>query len=92
MDPFQVGAVRDILTTFIVAGSIVTALWLFLKHRRPRAGGSSQDLAELTHAIEALQTSVESMRAELSEVHDRLDFTERLLAQVTHQPRELRSP
>ena len=92
MDPFQVGALQEVLTTLIVAGSALTALWLFLRHRRPRAGGSAQELAELTQAVEGLRTSIEQMRGELAEVHDRLDFTERLLAQITQQPRELRSP
>lgn len=92
MDPFQVNALQETLTALIVAGSAVMALWLFLRYRRPRGGGSAPELAELTRSVEGLRTSIESMRAELSEVHDRLDFTERLLAQVTQQPRELRSP
>lgn len=92
MDPFQVGALQEVLTTLIVAASALSALALFLRYRRPRAGAATPELVELMHSVEGLRTSIEQMRGELAEVHDRLDFTERLLAQITQQPRELRSP
>ncbi len=37
-------------------------------------------------AIEDLRAEVDGLRAELSEVHERLDFTERLLAKGTPTP------
>jgi len=92
VDPFQVGALQEVLTTLIIAGSGLGALALFLRYRRPRGGGGGPELAELTRSVDGLRASIEQMRGELAEVHDRLDFTERLLAQVTQQPRELRSP
>lgn len=93
MDPIQVGALQEVVTTAIVAGTFLTGLWLFLKHRRPRQLPPSAELNELTRSVEGLRASVEGMRGELSEVQDRLDFTERLLAQATQQPRgELRKP
>lgn len=93
MNPFQVTAIQEVVTTMIVAGSFLTALWLFLKHRRPRNLPSATELTELTRTVEGLRSSVEAMRGELGEVQDRLDFTERLLAQATQQPRgELRKP
>ncbi len=87
MDPFQVGAIQEVVTTAIVAGSFLTGLWLFLKHRRPRNLPPTVELTELTRSVEGLRASVEAMRGELGEVQDRLDFTERLLAQATQQPR-----
>jgi len=92
VDPFQVGALQEVLTTLIVAGSALSALALFLRYRRPRGGGATPELTELTRSVDGLRASIEQMRGELAEVHDRLDFTERLLAQITQQPRELRSP
>ncbi len=43
------------------------------------AGGSSR--------IEALETEVEQLRQELGEVHERLDFTERMLTQDRERQR-----
>lgn len=37
--------------------------------------------AELSHRLEALETEVGALRQELGETQERLDFTERLLAQ-----------
>lgn len=88
MDPFQVGALAEVLTTLIIAGTLVTGLGLFLHHRRKGvSGGSTEHLAELTRAVDSLRVSVEGMRQDLTEVNERLDFTERLLAQQASKPR-----
>ena len=56
----------------IICGTIV-------KLTRPRDGGEVP--AELHHRLEALETEVGALRQELGETLERLDFTERLLAQ-----------
>lgn len=57
----------------IVCGTIV-------KLTRPRETGASLP-DELTHRLEALESEVGTLRQELGETQERLDFTERLLAQ-----------
>ena len=56
----------------IVCGTIV-------RLRSRDAGGDLP--AELSHRLEALETEVGALRQELGETQERLDFTERLLAQ-----------
>jgi hypothetical protein len=50
-----------------------------LRQERPRQGASGEN--ELQAGLEALEVEVSSLRGELSEAQERLDFTERLLAQ-----------
>ncbi len=47
--------------------------------RRIGAGSGSGD--EVGHRVEELALEVEQLRSQLAETHERLDFTERLLAQ-----------
>jgi hypothetical protein len=56
----------------IVCGTI-------LKMSRDKYGPSLP--AELSHRLEALESEVGALRQELGETQERLDFTERLLAQ-----------
>lgn len=46
-----------------------------------RLGGRGGGDPELANRVAALEQDVGTMRQELSETHERLDFTERLLAQ-----------
>jgi hypothetical protein len=48
--------------------------------RRLSGGGDSQ----LESRVDALAEELEQVRAQLAETHERLDFTERLLAQGRH--------
>lgn len=57
----------------IVCGTIV-------KVTRPKDGGAELP-AELRQRLEALESEVGALRQELGETQERLDFTERLLAQ-----------
>ena len=81
-----------LLTSIIVAasvGSVATVwawaqsgvVWPWSKSRRGIDGG---DLASLTQAVEHLTDRLEDMQEELGSMHDRLEFTERLL----ERPRE----
>ena len=56
----------------IVCGTIVKI--------RSKDGGAELP-AELSHRLEALESEVGALRQELGETQERLDFTERLLAQ-----------
>lgn len=63
----------------IIMGSLVKMKKLALEEAKVRAqglGGTGE------HEVAQLRAEVDAMRAELSEVHERLDFTERLLAKT----------
>jgi len=86
MSPFEVAALQEVLVSLIVAGTVIIGGVLFLKYRAQRAAALSESqVSRLVESTEALVGSVEDMRQELSEVHDRLEFTERLLARVVEQ-------
>lgn len=75
--------IRSILETLIIAGSVLGSLgiasWAWVRSR-VRIG--AKDVGRITDAMDSLRDSVDGMRAELGEVSDRLDFTERMLARV----------
>lgn len=75
--------IRSILETLIIAGSVLGSMgivaWAWVRGRT-RIG--TKDVARLSDAMEAMRDSVEGMRSELGDVSDRLDFAERMLAQV----------
>lgn len=49
--------------------------------RRQRGGSELQASLEVVEAFEALEADVSQLQRELSEMQERLDFTERVLAQ-----------
>jgi hypothetical protein len=57
--------------------ALAFGLWAQRLHQRPR----ESELQAPLEALEALEAEVSQMRQELSEAQERLDFTERLLAQ-----------
>ena len=57
------------------------ALAFGLWARRLRQGRGGSDFQAAPEALEALEAQVSKLRQELSEVQERLDFVERLLAQ-----------
>ena len=68
----------------IVMGGILKLAKLRIDEAKVRAGGLPDGaVAEL----DQMRTDMEDLRRELAEVHERLDFTERLLAQRREQER-----
>ena len=53
-------------------------------------GGAAGD-AELRTEVDSLRNELESVRGELAEVHERLDFAERLLARPSEPARSAES-
>ena len=66
-----------VLALLIPIVAIVCGTIIRLKGR----GGASELPAEVLHRLDALETEVGALRQELGETQERLDFTERLLAQ-----------
>lgn len=61
--------------TFTLVG-----LRMFLTYRAKRLGSGGAQLDQLTEAVDDLRRDLAQTRVELSEVHERIDFAERLLA------------
>jgi hypothetical protein len=60
--------------------ALVFGLWAERLRRRP-PGSDVQGPLEVVEALEALEADVSQLRQELSEMQERVDFTERVLAQ-----------
>jgi hypothetical protein len=71
----------------IMAWSAVKILGPIGQALARRIGGGS-DRESFEHKFEALADEVDQLRAQLVETHERLDFTERMLAQ-SRQPEQL---
>ena len=77
---FAVGPVQPWHATVHAALALVFGLWA--QRLRQGPGGSElQAPLEAPEALEALEAEVSTLRQELSETQERLDFAERLLAQ-----------
>lgn len=89
MDRYAIGALIPIFVMLvpisaIVMGGLLRMKKLRLEEAKLRAGSLPDGgMAEL----EQLRADVDQLRQELGEVHERLDFTERLLAQRREQDR-----
>jgi hypothetical protein len=64
-------------------GALALAFGLWAQRMRPAQAGD----ADMEARVEALELEVSSLRQELAEAHERLDFAERLLAQVSETRR-----
>jgi hypothetical protein len=62
--------------------AVAFGLWAERLRRRRSTGGS-----ELQAGLEALEVEMNSLRQELGETQDRVDFAERLLTQTPERPR-----
>lgn len=62
--------------------ALALAFGLWAQRLRPgRRGSELQPPLEVLESLEALETEVSQLRQELSETQERVDFTERVLAQ-----------
>ena len=67
--------------------ALAVAFGLWARHLGQRRGGGLQAPLEVLDALDALEADVSKLRQELSEVQERLDFTERVLAQGSESRR-----
>lgn len=75
--------VANLLEILIYAVSGLTGLWIVsrvLIARRRRV--SDADLHRVTEALEGLRDAVDSMRLDMGDIAERLEFTERVLGQI----------
>jgi uncharacterized coiled-coil protein SlyX len=77
------------ILTMVLGGGTVLLLTIrmFLNYRLRRLGGGGDQIAELSDAVQDLRRDLAETRADLADVHERIDFAERLLAQARDERR-----
>jgi len=78
----------DSLAPLIPVAAIL--VWGAVKIAKIRAQGRGAAEPEAAARLQALESELGTLRQELGEVHERLDFAERLLAQ--HAPTRINPP
>jgi hypothetical protein len=79
MDPFTIAFIKGAVAFALVAGTGMTALWLWLRERRrsrPEVGRLVDALREENAALQA------ELGARMGELEERVDFVERRIAQA----------
>ena len=84
MDPGSIGVLVPV-AAILVYGAVKIAN--IQAQARGRTGVADPDAAA---RLQAVETELETLRQELGDVHERLDFAERLLAQ--HAPTRIQPP
>ncbi len=72
--------------TFTIIGM---KIWLSAKTERLRLQANETGTAQLAEAVEELRDQMLSVRDEVAELHERMDFTERVLTKGAEQERRL---
>ncbi len=87
MEDYQI---RAVLETLILTSGVIAGLWIVSRTWiQTRIGKGGADVRKLAESMDRLRESVESMRDELGDISDRLEFTERVLAKVADEQRKL---
>jgi hypothetical protein len=84
MDPGSIGALIPVAAILMIGAVKIAKIQA---QARGRTGGADPDT---TARLEAVESELGTLRQELGEVHERLDFAERLLAQ--HVPTRINPP
>ena len=87
MSPNDLEALAIVTTIFGGGTFLLIALRMFLTYRVRRLGGGGEQVAQLTEAVEELRRDLADTRADLAEVHERVDFAERLLTKAREEGR-----
>jgi hypothetical protein len=87
MSPNEVEALAIVTTVFGGGTFILIAIRMFLNYRIRRLGAGGEHVSQLTDAVEGLRRDLIETRADLADVHERLDFAERLLTQARDEGR-----
>jgi hypothetical protein len=86
MESYQIA---ELLTTLIVSISLLGAMGIAAKVWLTRKAQALPGGREIVDAIEGLRDSIEGMRAEVAELAERVEFTERVLARLADEQRQL---
>lgn len=80
MPPHVLDAIAPLIATFALGGFTLAGLkmyWSYKTRRLEIEGGGSSGKTE--EALEDVRAEVQALRADLGELHERMDFAERLL-------------
>ncbi len=80
MDPGVIGVFIPILAILGFFGLMGLKVWS--NHKLKMRETPGDDNEHLTEAVQQLHDEVGSMREDLAELHERVDFTERMLSEV----------
>lgn len=84
-------AVFVLIAMFASAGFLLTGMRMFFNYRvhrleaeRKAAGAGADQVRQLAETVDAMQEHLIAMRDDLAEIHERMDFAERVLTQGKH--------
>jgi len=94
MDPADIVFFKSVIAFLLLAGTGMTAFWLWLRAR----GRAAPDLNKFLDAVREENAQLEAdLRARIAELEERVDFTERRMVQEREparlpQPPKARTP
>lgn len=83
--------VATLIGFFGLGAFVLVGLKMVLNHRARRFQGGGEDVRAVREEVQALRDDMLSVRGDLADLGERMDFTERVLAQ-TRQQEERRLP
>jgi hypothetical protein len=90
MNP-ELEIIATLIGFFGLGGFVLVGLKVVLSHRARRFQGGGEDVRALREEVQALRDDVLLLQGSLTDLGERVDFTERVLAQ-TRQQDERRLP
>ena len=94
MNPSDIAFVKAVIAFLLLAGTGMTAFWLWLRAR----GRAAPDLSKFLDSVREENAQLEAdLRARIAELEERVDFTERRMVQEREparlpQPPKARTP
>ena len=83
MNPIEIAALQEVVISGIVAGTFLVTAVLVLRAWTKRATVlRERDATLLLEGMDTLSHSIEELRHDVSELNDRIEFSERLLTRV----------
>lgn len=80
-----------LLAAVLGSGSLVgVGVWLYFRTRRLAA--DTENLAQLEHKIDRITEGLTTVQDQVAELHERVDFTERVLTEGREKGRQLPGP
>jgi len=82
MTPAELEIIAIMTSLFGLGTFTLIGLKMFLTYRARRFAGGGDEVRQLAETVDDLRRDLADTRAELADVHERLDFAERLLTKA----------